>query len=240
MFKGIQLNGGEVLELESEVVRLAGVWDLPMIGGERWDVEHEYQLLTAGPPVTLSSLEGAFVQDDAGTIFQLQESFDENEFQAGSRAHLEQLKARIAENKIDPQDADRLLRKHAEERRQFLERLKEGPKSEGYYPMSGLPRDSLLAVKTKALRVLQEKVETRDKGSDTMRDARAETTYQNIIGGLLDLMLGTSPGGKPQSMFKNQSAIIDALMAHHKDKPGISQRTLQEKFAASKRSITGS
>lgn len=66
---------------------------------------------------------------------------------------------------------------------------------------------------------------------------RSETTYLNIIGGLLALMLGKSPAGKAQSVFDNQGAIIAALIAHHKGKPGIASRTLEEKFAAAKRSL---
>lgn len=67
---------------------------------------------------------------------------------------------------------------------------------------------------------------------------RAETTYLNIIGALLALMLGKSPAGKPQSLFENQGAIISAMLAHHEGKPGISPRTLEDKFAAAKRSLT--
>ena len=67
--------------------------------------------------------------------------------------------------------------------------------------------------------------------------ARAETTYLNIIGGLLNLMLGKSPAGLAQSVFQNQSAIIAALLAHHGDKPGIACTTLESKFAEAKRSI---
>jgi hypothetical protein len=35
---------------------------------------------------------------------------------------------------------------------------------------------------------------------------RAETTYLNIIGGMLTLMLGQSPSGVPYSSFKTQEA----------------------------------
>lgn len=66
---------------------------------------------------------------------------------------------------------------------------------------------------------------------------RAETTYLNIIGAMLALMLGKSPAGKPQSVFNNQAAIIAALLGHHEGKPGISARTLEDKFAAAKRSL---
>ncbi len=37
-----------VLKLDDNVTSLEGVWDLPMIGNERLDVEHEYQQLTGG------------------------------------------------------------------------------------------------------------------------------------------------------------------------------------------------
>jgi FtsZ-binding cell division protein ZapB len=66
---------------------------------------------------------------------------------------------------------------------------------------------------------------------------RSEITYLNIIGGLLNLMLSNSPSGNPQSVFQNQAAIISALLAYHENKPGISSRTLEEKFAAAKRSL---
>ena len=68
-------------------------------------------------------------------------------------------------------------------------------------------------------------------------DSRSETTYLNVIGGLLSLMLGSSPGGQKQSIFDNQGAIISALLAHHEGTPGISARTLEGKFAEAKRSL---
>ena len=69
---------------------------------------------------------------------------------------------------------------------------------------------------------------------------RAETTYLNIIGAMLGLMLGKSPAGKSYSVFENQSAIISVLLGHNTNTPGISERTLDEKFAAAKRSLTAS
>jgi hypothetical protein len=67
---------------------------------------------------------------------------------------------------------------------------------------------------------------------------KAEATYLNIIGGLIGLMLGKTPAGKTQSVFDTQTAIVDALTATYSGKQGISKRTLEEKFAAAKRSIT--
>ena len=64
---------------------------------------------------------------------------------------------------------------------------------------------------------------------------RAESTYQHIIGGMLDLMLGQSPAGTPYSCFKTQEAIVSALIAHHDGIMGITERTLNGKFAQARR-----
>ena len=68
---------------------------------------------------------------------------------------------------------------------------------------------------------------------------RAETTYLNIIAGLLGLLLGKTPAGKAQSAFSSQAAIIAALLAHYEGKPGISDTTLEAKFAEAKRTLHG-
>lgn len=68
-------------------------------------------------------------------------------------------------------------------------------------------------------------------------DERSELTYQQIIGALLSIFLGQSPAGKSLSVFKSQSAIVDAITARYKNIPGLSKRTLDEKFAAANRSL---
>jgi hypothetical protein len=69
---------------------------------------------------------------------------------------------------------------------------------------------------------------------------RSETTYLNIVGGLLTLLLGKSPGGKPYSSFETTESVISALLAHHEGRPGISERTLWAKFTAAKRHMNSS
>lgn len=64
---------------------------------------------------------------------------------------------------------------------------------------------------------------------------RSEYNYLQIIGALLSTFLDSSPAGKPLSVFKSQTAIVDAITARHKDVPGLSKRTLDEKFAAANR-----
>lgn len=73
----------------------------------------------------------------------------------------------------------------------------------------------------------------------TVPAARAETTYLNIIGALVALMLDKTPAGKPCSAFDSQDAIINALVVRNPGVQGIAERTLQGRFAAAKRSISG-
>lgn len=88
-------------------------------------------------------------------------------------------------------------------------------------------RDELITEKEKLVDQLQPE---KDLG------LRAETTYLNIVGGLVALFLMKTPGGKPHSVFNSQSALIDQMLAHFK-KPGVTKRTLEEKFAAANKSI---
>ncbi|MBN6774226.1 hypothetical protein JRG42_12410 [Pseudomonas granadensis] len=66
----------------------------------------------------------------------------------------------------------------------------------------------------------------------------AETTYLNVIGALLTLLLGHSPSGKRYSSFRSLESVIRALISHHDGRPGITQRTLWTTFAQAKRHLS--
>jgi hypothetical protein len=67
---------------------------------------------------------------------------------------------------------------------------------------------------------------------------RSESTYQHIIGGLLGLLLGESPGGQRYSSFNTLDSVISALITHHAGVAGITERTLWSKFSEARRSLT--
>jgi len=78
-------------------------------------------------------------------------------------------------------------------------------------------------------------------GDDTREPGlRSESTYLNIIGGLLTLLLGKSPAGTAYSSFRNMDAVVSTLLAHHEGRPGISERTLWSKLAQARRHLEGS
>ena len=78
--QGLRINEEEVLERGERVESLKGVWDLTMLGAERLDVEHQYQMLTSGPAVNLVFLDGPIVGREDGTMCQLQDHFADNKF----------------------------------------------------------------------------------------------------------------------------------------------------------------
>lgn len=148
----LRIDDDRYFTLGDNVITLQGVWDLPMVGNERLDVEHQYQNMTDGPAVTLQGLDGAFVEGQDGQIFQLQESYDRNEYMDGSSAQLENLKQHIALNDIQDDEAQSLLSQHKGKRNQFLEKMRVRPDKENYYPAGGLPEDAVIVVRTEALR----------------------------------------------------------------------------------------
>ena len=69
---------------------------------------------------------------------------------------------------------------------------------------------------------------------------RSEAAYLNVVGVLLDVILGTSPDGTANPIFETQAKLIDQILEHHGGKAGISQRNLDGKFADAKRNLKGS
>lgn len=81
LFKGDRINDTEAVTIPDalQAEKLEGVYDLPMIGAERLEVEHEYQLIVGGSPVELTILAGCFVRRD-GKTYQLLERWPNNEY----------------------------------------------------------------------------------------------------------------------------------------------------------------
>ena len=163
---GVRINNDDgqdgVIQFEDKLILLHGVFDLPLIGGEKLDIEHAYQNLTNGPSVTLENIDGAFVKSDENW-YQLQESFDDNEYSSGSSAQLKNLKNYIAANDVDKDRAKQLLDKFEIDRKVFKEKEKANKEINNYYPAGGLPLDSVLVVRTKALSEFEESLNDKSK-----------------------------------------------------------------------------
>lgn len=190
----LQSGKADHLRLSGAVKGFDGIFDLPMIGGERTIVRGaEWQ--PSGP------LE-KFAYDE--------------------------VLMRTADGRlIVPHDRISDPKKH--------DRPFDSP--ENFERWYGFPDEVRMVVRTAELLRLQDELSDADAPSGKAIGPREQTTYLNIIGSLVALMLDKSPAGKPLSVFDSQSAILEALLARHAGLQGLSQRTLEEKFAAAKRSI---
>lgn len=67
---GAQLQGETpFIHFEKEVVSIDGLWDLAMLGNERIDIEFDLQNLIGGPEVTMTNIEGTFLNRSDGTVY---------------------------------------------------------------------------------------------------------------------------------------------------------------------------
>jgi hypothetical protein len=67
---------------------------------------------------------------------------------------------------------------------------------------------------------------------------QSKASFLNVIGALVNIMLGSSEAGRRHSIFDSQASIVDSITAHYGEVPGLSKRSLDEKFAAGRRSLT--
>lgn len=190
VMEGINLDDKRVLNLFEEVVTLAGVYDLVMLGNERLDVEHQYQTLTGGPSVTLYVLAGAFVMSDASTMYQLLERYDYNEYEKGLNESLGQFKQEIALRELLPEKAKELLAEREEDRKIFLSKAKarrdSGRNSENYFPAAGLPDDCVIVIRTDALRELEQSINESLAPADKDVTSKERNSLLTIIAALCD------------------------------------------------------
>ena len=192
VMRSLNIDDERFLNLSDEITTLRGVWDLPMIGNENLDIEHEYQNMTGGPAVTLQNLEGTFVERRDGEMCKLQESFDNKEFQAGSTAELNKLKYRFMDMMLlDPSaegaaEAEALLDQYKENRKAFLKKQSTRPAKECYYPAGGLPKDAVIVVRTEVLRELEQSMNGKPSGQDKPLLPNERITLLTIIAALSD------------------------------------------------------
>jgi len=183
----LNLDDKRFLTLEDQIITLRGIWDLPMIGAERLDIEHQYQFLTGGPDITLCQFDGTTLVESEDGLYmcQLQEDFDDNEFEPGSLARLNVIKSKIINEDIEKEEGDRLQEEHKNRRKAFLEHQKEnreaGKEINNYYPANGLPRDSVLVIRTSALRKFEQSIIADAAKSEKPLTAKERNSLLTII-----------------------------------------------------------
>lgn len=182
--RSLKLDSDRYLNLATDVTSISGIWDLSMLGGEKLDIEHAYQMMTDGPEITLETLDGSFVERADEEMCQLQESFDDNKYSLGSNARLEEIKTKIAIENIDKVEAEKLLNQHKEDRKKYLARRQENRRND-YYPAGGLPRDAVYVVRTDELRKFEHRISENNETEKPLK-ATERNTLLTIIAALCD------------------------------------------------------
>jgi hypothetical protein len=134
------------------------------------------------------------------------------------------------------------LQEHFEDNEHFSKDQLKKPRShpDNFYPAGGLPEDAVLVIRTDELANFQRRLalaQGKKQAEIEKLPPRAEATYLTIIGAMLELMLGKSDGGRAHSIYSSQAAIIEALIAHNPNAPGIAKSTLEGKFAEARRHL---
>ncbi|MCG8037114.1 MAG: hypothetical protein JAZ19_08750 [Candidatus Thiodiazotropha taylori] len=151
---GMVINKNDVLEYTDEIVRITGIWDLPMIGGETHFVLQKYQALTDGPDLTLSCLEGAFLKSSEGKLICIHDKFEDDIFQSRPMSLWGKIKNQLLyinilsnSNITDNDDGIK------EDSNTAVTK----PNTKDYYPTGELPNDSVLVVRANALREFEQR-----------------------------------------------------------------------------------
>jgi len=212
---------------------IEGVWDLPLLGSERLDIEHKYQQLTDGPAVTLIVIDGTFVENQSGEVWQLQNQFDKEylEYLNDEDGIIDRiayydkvLKEKILKSEIDEEEASNLL----EQRKKNLNRKRNH--SDNYYPAGGLPQDSVVVVRTSALLDLQERI-SEEHAESKPASPKTEKSNLHIIGALLQIVMD-------EKLFPSEAALREHIARQYQGYSGCAERTLAGRFAEAKKTLS--
>lgn len=157
---GDRVGPDEIIEWDdSKVSSIRDLWDIPLSGGGRLDLEHMLQSLVGGPAVTLTCLDGAYVvSTDGETYARILEHFEDNPY-------------------LPEDDKDPVVR---------AQKYPYGdPRS--YYPRGGLPDDASIVVRPQALtRFLAGLAEGADEQADKPLGSRERNNLLRVIRVLCD------------------------------------------------------
>ncbi|USX15022.1 hypothetical protein NHH88_04280 [Oxalobacteraceae bacterium OTU3CAMAD1] len=190
--------------VRKSVRTIRGIWDLPLIGNEKFDIEHKYQTLTSGPHVTLISRIGALVEAPDGKIFQLLEKRDSSATSSTNPMTLEEY---VASDQFQIDDAIWAIRKTESERLSQQERTRTKNDPLNYFPAPTLPEDSYLVIRTRSLADFQSLHCGASKKNEEL-SGRERTSLHRIIATLCGLAkLDLTKPSKTAALIKLEASL---------------------------------
>ena len=200
-----------VLTFGGPMTELQGVYDLPMMGGEKLQVEHEYQRDTNGALVTALSDNGTYVRDTAGQFFQLHQHFDDDVLEDGTAAQIFPLENFILEHGVDAGRADVLRRTYVTKRQAFLAERAGTPGVADYSLLPLLPLDAELVVRTTALASLLAAVGSPTASADRELSTKERETMLKLVIGMAIKGYSHDPSASKSKAPKEIADDLEAL-----------------------------
>ncbi|MSP27498.1 MAG: hypothetical protein EXR80_03395 [Methylococcales bacterium] len=138
---------------------ISGLWDLPMIDGDRLEIEQAWRNLTGSPIVTRPSCYGTFLQDDNGIIYRLRDGSNISDALNENKAKQNALRREVAINNISKENEEKLF--------QLLEEEREVRIKECHSDRAKLPEDHVLIVRLEALETFEQFISDNELKTDT-------------------------------------------------------------------------
>lgn len=177
--KILKIDADSYVRFTGGIRTIGGVWDLPMVGGEQLEIEHEFQRLIDGHPIIWSAAEGVIVRGLDGNFCQLQEQYNIKEYSSIWDAQHRELKQHIIDCDVEQADGEELIKLHKAERKKVIQTIMALPISESYYPARYLPKDSHLVVRRDALLDFEKLVKDSKLGSNFSNPGGAYKSGEN-------------------------------------------------------------
>ncbi|WP_157198069.1 hypothetical protein [Methylomonas sp. DH-1] len=162
---------GGYYEFDDKSLILHGIYDLPMIDGERIDINRRYQKLENGVDLTLSPCDGVFVMDDEGFLFKLVEAESLDKKYSMPNSSVYKLATEL------PKDSVLLVR--TQSLVEFEDLLDEGT-TKNKTDISEIERNNLLKQVAGIALALAEKNNRYKKGESVSANAVAESVIEII------------------------------------------------------------
>jgi hypothetical protein len=210
-FQGFLLNNEEVLEFDDVTVPLIGVFDLPLLGGDRLDVEQAYQMAINGPSVTHQEPHGTFVLDAKGRYCQVQKYMDDFDSPV---SYTPKPGVKLIQANFDLETDQGAGTK---KRPIWHEILIAQSATDYFHPAASLPRDSVLVVRTDALTDFLKSV---DGTPSTMEKPPDDPDNEGVAGDNFD------PADLPDELYMANLAFRAVTNGHGKQSDTFRNRII--------------
>lgn len=146
------------LIIEKNVVTVVGILDLLLLSDGRNIVEELCQQLTRGPAVVRNFVKGVYLEGEDGTIYQLQEPFDEKVVEARYQGIADRLRQEADDNNMNRRQAQEHMRHLHAHRNAYREMRRKTTTMQNYMPAGSLPNDAVFVIRAAVLRAFESSV----------------------------------------------------------------------------------